>query len=106
MITKHIKKWRTEISPRKKVQMRRCHRIGTLVAFKDEDHIKFGWSLVNFAEGDKFNNVTGVEEATKRAISIHALNDFKYLENIPVKIKNELPVFRKRIADYFKIQPF
>jgi hypothetical protein len=106
MIVKHIAKWKTEVSPRKKVQMRRRHRIGTLIAYKERDNIKFGWSLVNFTEGDKFNNATGVEEATKRAISIHALNDGRFIDSLPVKIKNELLVFRKRIAEYFKISPF
>jgi hypothetical protein len=104
MLIKHIKRLHTIITPQKKVQMTKNVRIGTLVAYRnnDTDEINIGWSVVNHSAGDKFDKKTGVETALARAVPINKLHE--EVNNIPFKVQNELPDFVERCNSYFKPQ--
>jgi hypothetical protein len=100
-IVKYIRKNRTEISPRKKVVMKRTHKIGTLVAYANNRNIPMvGWSLVNTKDGDVFDPIVGQNEALKRAIPLSTLSGVVW--SLPLKVRKELPAFVSQLNKYFK----
>lgn len=102
MIIQHIRKTQTEISPRKKVVMKRTHKIGTLVAFRG-DHangpIYIGWSAVNRKAGDTFRK-HGISMAKSRAKAVD--NSTDWMQGIPLKFHKHLPGFVQRCERYYK----
>lgn len=100
MLTQIIKKSKTEISPRKKVKMKRNHRVGLLIGFRDEDgFVRIGWSAVNTNSEDVFDYFVGLPLATENS---HRYITKDVVTSAPTVIRKHLSKFVDRCQRYFK----
>ena len=78
-----------------------CRRkVGVLVGILDgNQHIRIGWSRVNFNAGDKFDQERGLKLAEERTKA------FSFV-SAPHSLKRDLKSFSARCARYFKDRPF
>jgi hypothetical protein len=104
MIYKFIRKTKTEISPSKKVKMKRTHKRGVLVAFVDpfEGKVKVGWSLANEKAGDKFDEDIGIQNAIERALKPSTVYARCLDGSVPKSILTDMIRFLDRCERYFK----
>jgi hypothetical protein len=104
MIYKFIRKTKTEISPSKKVKMKRTHKQGVLVAFVDpfEGKVKIGWSLANMKAGDKFDKDIGIQTAIERALKPSTVYAQCLDGSVPRTILPDMAHFLDRCERYFK----
>ena len=99
-LVKYIRQNKKEISPRKKVPMVRTHKVGTLIAFlDDEEYIRIGWSALNTWSNDKFDPKVGIQLAKKNTTCILSPDMIK---SMPLKVRNDIENFIDRAENYFK----
>lgn len=104
MIIQHIKRTKQEIAPKKKSILKRTHKIGTLIAFRnDKGTIRVGFSSVNVAAGDVFDAKKGILLAEQRTYTVSENGSLYIPEEIPRKIREKITYFvEHRCSRYFK----
>lgn len=100
MLIQYIRRVKNEISPAKKVPMKRTYKVGVLVAFlTNNDNITIGWSAVNTQSNDKFDRNEGLTLAKQNTYQIMSPD---MVARMPHKIRVAMPDFIDRCERYFK----
>ena len=100
LLVKYIRQTKKEISPRKKAVMERTRKVGTLIAFLDnEEYIRIGWSALNTWSDDKFDRNEGIRLAKLNTTCILSPDA---IQSMPLKVRNDIEHFIGRAENYFK----